>query len=137
MPFRAFPALVILALAAAMSPARLNAAPPTAVESISFAIERFAVPQQGPQVVDLGVRLDYALGIGPKDYPDFEEVYRKLQGWMTQYPNKQDYWEVFNKQLCAQVLGAYPMLRAVTLELTVRPTFSVPYAQTIRTTLTR
>lgn len=127
--------LVLLLLGVAAS--RVRAAEPAAHESISFAIEKFPVQQQGPQVVDLAVRLDYAPGLTPKDYPDFEEVYRQLEGWMTHYPAKNDYWEVFNRHLCEDVLAHYTMLAGVTLELTVHPTFSVPYAQTIRTTLAR
>ena len=113
------------------------AAEPAAKEAISFALEKIPLNQQRPQVVDLDVRLDYAAGIGPKDYPDFEEVYKKLVGWMNTHPSKTDYWEVFTKQLCKNVLKDYPMLAAVTLDLTVHPTFSVPYKQTIHTTLTR
>jgi hypothetical protein len=128
-------ALALFIFAGASCPAR--AAEPVAQESIHFAIENLPLQQQGPQVVTLGVTLGYAAGIGPKDYPDFEEVYRKLEVWMKTYPSKDDYWEVFNKQLCRRVLKEYPMLGSVTLELTVRPTFGVPYLQTIRTTLTR
>ncbi len=114
-----------------------SAAEPVARESISFAIEKFPVQQQGPQVVDLAVHLEYAPGLAPKDFPDFEVIYRQLEDWMTRYPAKSDYWEIFNRQLCRDVLAHYTMLASVTLELTVHPTFSVPYAQTIRTTLTR
>jgi hypothetical protein len=127
--------LIVLLLAGAGFPAR--AAEPVAQESIHFAIENLPLQQQGPQVVTVGVTLGYAAGIGPKDYPDFEEVYRKLVAWMRDYPAKNDYWEVFNKQLGRDVLKEYPMLGSVTLELTVHPTFGVPYPQTIRTTLTR
>ncbi len=124
--------LILLGLCASAG----RAAEPVARESISFVIEKFPVQQQGPQVVDLAVHLDYAPGLSPKDYPDFEVIYHQLETWMTGYPAKNDYWEVFNKRLCQDVLAHYPMLAGVTLELTVHPTFGVPYAQTIRTSLT-
>jgi hypothetical protein len=117
--------------------AGLYAAEPVAKEALSFLIEKVPVDHQGPQVIDLGVTLDYAAGIGAKEYPDFEEVYKKMLAWMKTYPNETDYWEVFNKQLCKEVLAAYPMVKGVTLEIKVHPTYGIQYSHTSLCTLVR
>lgn len=112
-------------------------APGVTQDALVFAIEKLPLEHQGPQVVDLHVRLDYAPDIGPKDYPDFEEVHRKLLDWMHAYPNETDYWEPFNRALGLKVLAAYPTVAAVTLELKVHPTFAIQYAHSSLVTVRR
>jgi hypothetical protein len=57
------------------------------------------VDHQGPQVIDLEVELVYRPDTGPKEYPDFEVIYRELGTWIKGYSNETDHWEVFNKAL--------------------------------------
>lgn len=59
------------------TPLRVSAATVTE-DALLFAIEKYPIEHQGPQVISLMVRLDHALDIGGKEYPDFEEVYTKL-----------------------------------------------------------
>jgi hypothetical protein len=106
-------------------------------DALTFTIERHPLDQQGPQVIDLHVRLDYKLDIGRKEYPDFEEVYRKLLVWMKEYPDKTAYWEPFNRDLAAKLLETYPMVVSATLELKVHPTFGIQYPHTSIVTATR
>ena len=119
--------------------ALLPAAPATTVtqDALLFTIEKHPVEHQGPQVVDLVARLDYQLDIGPKDYPDFEEVYRKLSEWIKTYPNETDYWEPFNRALAEKILEAYPKIGAVTLELKIHPTYGIQYSHTSLVTVKR
>jgi hypothetical protein len=102
----------------------------TTEDALLFTIEKFPIDHQGPQVIDLKVRLDYALDIGGKEYPDFEEVYKKLIEWMKTYPNETDYWEPFNRVLGAKLLEAYPKVTSVTLEIVVHPTYGIQYPHT-------
>jgi hypothetical protein len=106
-------------------------------DALTFAIEKHPLDQQGPQVIDLKVRMDYKLDIGPKEYPDFEEVYRKLIVWMKEYPDKTAYWEPFNRDIAKKVLEAYPTVVSVRLELYVHPTFGIQYAHSSIVTVKR
>lgn len=106
-------------------------------DALLFTIEKHPLEHQGPQVVDLVARLDYHLDIGPKDYPDFEEVYRKLVEWIKSYPNETDYWEPFNRTLAGKILETYPQIAAVTLELKIHPTYGIQYSHTSLVTVKR
>lgn len=109
----------------------------TTQDALLFTIEKHPVEHQGPQVVDLTVRLDYQPEIGPKDYPDFEEVYRKLIEWIKTYPNETDYWEPFNRALAKKILETYPTIASATLELKIHPTFGIQYSHTSLVTVKR
>ncbi len=106
-------------------------------DALVFAIEKHPLEQQGPQVIDLEVRLDYGSDIGPREYPDFEEVYRRLVAWMAEYPDKTAYWEPFNRDLAKRVLEAYPMVVSVRLQLHVHPTFAIRYPHSSIVTVKR
>lgn len=106
-------------------------------DALTFEISKLPLEHQGPQVIDLKARLDYKLDLGPKDYPDFEEVYKKLVEWMATHPNETDYWEPFNRTLCKKVLAAYPTVASVTLEIKVHPTFGIQYSHSSIVTVKR
>jgi len=67
------PVLLALACITAVTTPALRAQTVTE-DALLFTIEKFPIEHQGPQVIDLKARLDYKLDIGPKEYPDFEEV---------------------------------------------------------------
>lgn len=106
-------------------------------DALEFTLEKHPLQHQGPQVVDLEVRLDYRPGIGAKEYPDFEEIYRRLVEWMKDYPNETDYWEPFNRALASKILETYPAIAGATLSLRVHPTFGIQYPHTCKVTVTR
>ncbi len=112
-------------------------APERSAEALSFELAKFPVDHQGPQVIDLRVKLGYIEGIGAKEYPDFEAVYRDISAFMKAYPNETDYWEVFNKAICRDVLARYPMVVSVETELKVYPTFSIPYSHSSHCAVSR
>jgi len=104
--------------------------PPKAVEALSFEVSKFPVQHQGPQVIDLQVRLGYVSGIEPKQYPDFEVLYREIIAFMNAYPNETDYWEVFNKAICMDLLNRHAVVSSVDIDLRVHPTFGIQYSHT-------
>ncbi|MFO1446830.1 MAG: hypothetical protein U1F61_01535 [Opitutaceae bacterium] len=110
---------------------------PQVTEALSFELNKLPVDHQGPQVIDLRVKLTYVVGIEAKQYPDFESVYREIAATIKAYPNETDYWEVFNKAICHDVLGRYPVVAAVETELRVHPTFSIPYSHASHCTVAR
>lgn len=122
---------------AGFAPAPVAHAATVTEDALTFAIEDHPLDQQGPQVIDLKVRMDYKLDIGPKEYPDFEEVYRKLIVWMKEYPDKTAYWEPFNRDIAKKVLEAYPAVVSVRLELYVHPTFGIQYPHSSIVTVKR
>jgi ABC-type nitrate/sulfonate/bicarbonate transport system substrate-binding protein len=128
---------VDFSIAAEAAAPRIHAAALVVEDALVFTIEKHPLDQQGPQVIDLKVRLDYTPGIGPKEYPDFEEVYRKLIGWMKAYPDKTTYWEPFNGDLAKKLLEAYPAVASARLELHVHPTFGIQYPHTSIVTVKR
>ncbi len=131
--------LTPLLLTLTLSVASTSLAPATnfTEDALTFAIEKHPIDQQGPQVIDLKVRLDYKLDIGRKEYPDFEEVYRNLLAWMKDYPDKSAYWEPFNRDLAKKLLDTYPAVTAATLELKVHPTFGIQYSHSSIVTIKR
>lgn len=112
-------------------------APERSSEALSFELAKFPVDHQGPQVIDLRVKLAYVEGIGAKEYPDFESVYRDIAAFMKAYPNETDYWEVFNKAICRDVLARNKMVVSVETELKVYPTFSIPYSHSSHCAVSR
>jgi hypothetical protein len=129
--------ILLLTLVGFIAAPRAHAAALVVEDALVFTIEKQPLDQQGPQVIDLKVRLDYKSGIGPKEYPDFEEVYRKLIGWMKEYPDKTTYWEPFNGDLAKKLLEAYPAVASARLELHVHPTFGIQYPHTSIVTVKR
>jgi hypothetical protein len=108
-----------------------------AVEELSFEIKKFPVDQQGPQVLDVKASFRYKPGIGDKEYPDFEVVYKDICARMTKYPNKKDYWEVFNRNIATALLKDYPTFTSVKLEMVVYPTYGIQYSHTSTCTVAR
>jgi hypothetical protein len=112
-------------------------AAPKVSEELSFEIKKLSIMEQGPQVVDLKVRVQYRKDLEKKDYPDFEIVYKDLVALMKNYPDKTDYLEIFNKNLSLEILKKYPAYSVVSLDLTFNPTTKVPYSQTSHCVATR
>ncbi|MEA5496131.1 hypothetical protein VB834_05230 [Limnoraphis robusta Tam1] len=76
-------------------------------ESWSFAFKDYAVEHQGQSVIDLLVSYDYVEGIGendPFEYPDFTQISNYVEGFLANYPNETDFWEILNKNLVTDLL---------------------------------
>jgi hypothetical protein len=76
-------------------------------ESWSFALKDYAVEHQGQAVIDLVASYDYVNGIGvddPFEYPDFTQILNYVEGFLANYPNETDFWEILNKNLVTDLL---------------------------------
>jgi hypothetical protein len=62
-------------------------------------------------------------------YPDFTDILKDIQGFLNNYPNETDYWEILNKKLTQRVLRKYPVLSSVTSEMQVSPSAMIPYTR--------
>jgi hypothetical protein len=99
----------------------------TVVEEYSFLIQGFHMQHAAAEVVlDIRVRYKYPAGILPAEYPDFREIAETIKAYLAGYPNKDEYWEVINKELVLMVIGKYQALESLTSELEMRPSKTDP-----------
>ena len=105
-----------------------TAAEPRVTESFSLEILKLPLDHQGPQVVDVFLKLTYVEGIAPADYPDFEGIEREIKVFLAKYPNEKDYIEIVNKKLCLDLLKRYPVVTVVAIDVKTYPTMTVHYA---------
>jgi hypothetical protein len=111
----------------------MNTTAPTVVEEYSFLIANFKtthIDEEGQSeevTLNIKVRYLYVTGLSTTAYPDFRDIASSIQDYLTNYPNKQEYWEVINKGLVLMVIGDYPALASVTSELEVMPTSTDDY----------
>ncbi|HKU73359.1 MAG TPA: hypothetical protein VJR02_05535 [Pyrinomonadaceae bacterium] len=108
------------------------------VEEFSFLIKDFRMDHQG-QVnnLNLSISYRYAANITKADYPDFRWLAKDVETLLSNYPNKDDYWEIVNKQITALLLKKYSGIVTITCEIKVDPTSVVPYTRSSRVTRAR
>lgn len=108
------------------------------VEEFSFAIKDFKMDHQ-TQTNNLNISISYRYiaNIQKADYPDFRWLAKDVETLLSNYPNKDDYWEIVNKQITALLLNKYPGITSVTCELKVDPSSLVPYTRSSRVTRER
>ena len=108
------------------------------VEEFSFVIKDFKMDHQ-TQTNNLNISISYRYiaNIQKADYPDFRWLAKDVETLLSNYPNKDDYWEIVNKQITALLLNKYPGITSVTCELKVDPSSLVPYTRSSRVTRER
>lgn len=108
------------------------------VEEFSFLIKDFRMDHQGQtNNLNLTISYRYAANITKADYPDFRWLAKDVETLLTNYPNKDDYWEIVNKQITELLLNKYKGIVAVTCEIKVDPSSVVPYTRSSRVTRER
>lgn len=129
------PLIVILVLLAACSTAYSQS---SLVEEFSFQIKDFKMDHQ-TQTNNLNISISYryTTNIKKPDYPDFRWLAKDVETLLSHYPNKDDYWEIVNKQITLMLLNKYHGLASVTCEIKVDPSSLVPYTRTSRVTRNR
>lgn len=108
------------------------------VEEFSFAIKDFKMDHQ-TQTNNLNISISYryVANIRKSDYPDFRWLAKDVESLLSNYPNKDDYWEIVNKQITSLLLNKYPGITSVTCDLKVDPSSLVPYTRSSRVTRER
>jgi hypothetical protein len=108
------------------------------VEEFSFTIKDFKMDHQ-TQTNNLNISISYRYlaNIQKSDYPDFRWLAKDVESLLANYPNKDDYWEIVNKQITSLLLKKYPGVASVTCELKVDPTSLIPYTRSSRVTRER
>jgi hypothetical protein len=108
------------------------------VEEFSFLIKDFKMDHQGEtNNLDISVSFRYVANITKPQYPDFRWLAKDVETLLSNYPNKDDYWEIVNKQVTALLMKKYPAITSVTCEFKVDPSPLVPYARSSRVTRAR
>ncbi|HJT30026.1 MAG TPA: hypothetical protein VJ784_21595 [Pyrinomonadaceae bacterium] len=107
-------------------------------EEFSFQIKDFKMDHQ-TQTNHLNIYISYryVANIKKSDYPDFRWLAKDVETLLSNYPNKNDYWEIVNKQITSILLNKYRGLTSVTCEIKVDPSSLIPYTRTSRVTRTR
>ena len=108
------------------------------VEEFSFVIKDFKMDHQ-TQTNNLNISIPYRYtpNIKKSEYPDFRWLAKDVETLLSNYPNKDDYWEIVNKQITLLLLNKYPGITSVTSDLKVDPTSLVPYTRSSRVTRER
>lgn len=123
------------------TPANRVAQPPNSgrlIEEFSFSLKDFKIDHQGEvNNLNISISFRYVANITKADYPDFRWLAKDVESLLNNYPNKDDYWEIVNKQITSLLLQKYPSLTSVTCELKVDPSRNVPYARSSRVTRER
>lgn len=97
------------------------------VEEYSFLIQAFHMQHAAAEaVLDIRIRYKYLAELSPAEYPDFREIAETIKTYLTGYPNKDEYWEVINKELVLMVIGKYQALESLTSELEMQPSETDP-----------
>ena len=108
------------------------------VEEFSFTIKDFKMDHQ-TQSNNLNISISYRYipNIQKSEYPDFRGLAKDVESLLSNYPNKDDYWEIVNKQITSLLLSKYPGIASVTCDLKVDPSSLVPYTRSSRVTRER
>jgi hypothetical protein len=133
MKLRALPGIFVLLVACSAV-----AYSQSLVEEFSFQIKDFKMDHQ-TQTNNLNISISYryTTNIQKSQYPDFRWLAKDVETLLGNYPNKDDYWEIVNKQITTLLLNKYSAITSVTCELKVDPTSLIPYTRSSRVTRVR
>ncbi|HKE59972.1 MAG TPA: hypothetical protein VKB46_24845, partial [Pyrinomonadaceae bacterium] len=107
-------------------------------EEFSFSLKDFKMDHQGEiNTLNITVRYRYKTGVAESDYPDFRLIAKDVENFLSNYPNKKDYWEILNKKITLMILRKYTALQRVTSDIQVSPSASVPYLRSSTVTQQR
>jgi hypothetical protein len=69
--------------------------------------------------LNISISYRYIPNIQKPDYPDFRGLAKDVETFLSNYPNKDDYWEIVNKRITSLLLSKYRGLTSVTCEIKV------------------
>jgi hypothetical protein len=108
------------------------------VEEFSFLIKDFKMDHQTQaNNLNISISFRYKTNIQKSEYPDFRWLAKDVETLLANYPNKDDYWEIVNKQITLLLLNKYPGIASVTSDLKVDPSNLIPYTRSSRVTRER
>ena len=112
--------------------------PSQLIEQFSFSLPDFKMDHQGESnKLNISISYQYVINITNSEYPDFRWLAKDVETLLNNYPNKDDYWEIVNKQVTSLLLKKYPAITSITSEFAVAPSRGVPYSRSSRVTRSR
>lgn len=129
------PLIVIFVLLASFSTAYSQS---SLTEDFSFQIKDFKMDHQ-TQTNNLNIYISYRYipNIKKSEYPDFRWLAKDVETLLSNYPNKDDYWEIVNKQITSLLLNKYPGITRVSCVIKVDPSSLIPYMRSSQVTRER
>ena len=98
------------------------------VEQFSFSLNDFKMDHQGENNnLNITISYRYKDQVSNAEYPDFRVILKDVEGLLTNYPNRDDYWEIVNKKITLTILEKYPAVAQITSHIQVSPSPNVPY----------
>jgi hypothetical protein len=91
-------------------------------EEFTFLIKDFKIDHQGENnILNITIWYLYKAHLSNAEYPDFTVIAKEIETLLTNYPNKEDYWEIVNKKITLMVLEKYPAITKITSQIQVSP----------------
>ena len=91
------------------------------VEQFSFSLNDFKMDHQGENDnLDITISYRYKDQVSNAEYPDFRVILKDVEGLLTNYPNRDDYWEIVNKKITLTILEKYPAVAQITSHIQCR-----------------
>ena len=133
MRLRTLPVIFVLLLACSSA-----AYSQSLTEEFSFQIKDFKMDHQ-TQTNNLNIYISYryVANIKKADYPDFRWLAKDVETLLSNYPNKDDYWEIVNKQITSLLLNKYSGITKVSCVIKVDPSSLIPYTRSSHVTRER
>lgn len=100
-------------------------------ETYGFTLNNYGLEYQGQkQVIDLDISYIYRQNLAIADYPDVVAVKKTVEDYMQNYPDKNRYWELLNKDIAQLLINTYPAFASVTSKLHIYPSPHETFART-------
>jgi hypothetical protein len=107
-------------------------------ETYGFTLDHYGLAYQGQQqVIDLDVSYIYRQGLALADYPDVVVVKKTIEEYLHNYPDKNRYWELLNKDIVQLLISKYSAFANVTSKLYIYPSPHETFARTTVVTAKR
>ena len=107
-------------------------------EEFSFQIKDFKMDHQTQtNNLNISISYQYIANIQKPDYPDFRWLAKDVETLLSNYPNKDDYWEIVNKQITSLLLNKYSGITKVSCVIKVDPSSLIPYTRSSHVTRER
>ncbi|HIK27754.1 MAG: hypothetical protein N3E45_16335 [Oscillatoriaceae bacterium SKW80] len=107
-------------------------------EVFALEIPTYRVSLQGGST--LSIKVAYRLSpdaIASRDYPDSISLQKSINEFFKTYSNKNEYWEIVNKNLVQFLLEQYSQISSLRVELNIMPTLQEPFHRSSIITSTR
>ncbi len=90
-----------------------------------------------PHEMNISVTWNYKLNPTPADYIDSNLVISEVKKFLTEYPNKSDFFEVVNHNLTSHMMDKFKQLHGINIKISVPAIKADPYDHYTQVNATR